>query len=437
MVTIVCPKSKRPCPVCPPHPPALLDSSWQSLPPRATSLILAGAYEPHMKNRLSIERVTIRGYRALQEVDLSLGPLNVVIGPNGVGKSSFLDVFNFFSEALGQRESLARLLSRRGGIGRLLTLGRRDLIDVSFTTRSGAIQREAPLRYRVAIEASGIGYTIATEQLSQDRGKPMPFLFVTRDTRSTKVWTPSSKGLVAPKPPISDDELVLAHVPRTLREPEWFRTAFEEVHCHGAIPTDGDAVVRRPQTLEPTSLIVSPGGQNLFSVLYQMRHEAQDFYERILDVLRAAFPGFDRLEFPVVAGGQVTLAWYHAAYQGKPFYANELSAGTLRFLHLVTLLLTPQSPTLILIDEPEDSLHPELIRLVAELLLEASNRTQLIVATQSPALLRWLKPEHIIIANAQEGACTLTPGVSLDLDKWLAEYSLDQLWQIGQLGGRP
>ncbi len=105
-------------------------------------------------------------------------------------------------------------------------------------------------------------------------------------------------------------------------------------------------------------MIVSSGGQNLFSVLYQMRHEAPDWYERILDLLRAGFPGFERLEFPVVAGGQVTLAWYHNSYEGKPFFANELSAGTLRFLHLATLLLTPQTPTLILIDEPEDSLHP-------------------------------------------------------------------------------
>lgn len=230
---------------------------------------------------------------------------------------------------------------------------------------------------------------------------------------------------------------MLAQVPRTLREAEWFRTAFADVHFHDAIPVHGNAAVRRPQTLEPTTMLVAPGGENLFSVLYQLRHEEPAWYERILDTLRAGFPGFERLEFPVVGGGQVTLAWHHTTYEGKPFFANELSAGTLRFLHLITLLLTPRSPTLLLIDEPEDSLHPELMRLLAELLQEAAERTQVIVATQSPALLRWLQPEHVIVADGKDGSCTLSPAKSLKLEQWLAEYSLDRLWQMGQLGGRP
>lgn len=391
-----------------------------------------------MKKPQRIERITIRGYRALQDVDLPLGPLNVVIGPNGVGKSSLVDVFNLLAQAIVRPDALARLLSQRGGIGRILTLGRRDSLAVTLKV-SAASPKEGPLRYQVNIAASGIGYVIEQELLMRDLGdnKALPLLI--RKAKSLKLYRADKKrlGVVQSKPPLPDDELAIGRLTRVLPAAESIRSALAEVHCHAAIPVDLDAVVRRPQTLEPTSMIVAPGGTNLFSVLYQMRQEEPDFYERILDVLRAGFPGFDRLEFPAVAGGQVTLAWYHDAYAGKPFYANELSAGTLRFLHLVTVLLSPRTPTLILIDEPEESLHPELIRLLVELLLEASERTQIIVATQSPALLHWLKPEHIVIADAEAGVCTLTPGASLDLSQWLTEYSLDRLWQIGQLGGRP
>jgi predicted ATPase len=392
-----------------------------------------------MTERLQLRQVKIRGYRAIEDVDLPLRSLNVIIGPNGVGKSSFLDVFGFFSEALGRREPIGRLLSRRGGIGRLLTLGRRDSVEVEFVTQSIPTARHpesGPLRYEVAIAASGIGYAIAKERLSQARGQVMPFYFVERTEQRTMVFDPSSKGLASLDPPPLG-ELALAQVPRALSEAEWFRTALGDVHRHDAVPTNADAPIRRPQTLEPTDMIVGPGGGNLFSVLHQIRLEQPDWYERILDVVRSAFPGFNRLEFPAVAAGQVTLAWYQDAYGDKPFYANELSAGTLRFLHLVTLLLTPKSPTLILIDEPEDSLHPELLRLVAELLLEAAERTQLIVATQSPALLQWLKPEHVLVADAVDGACALTSGVDLNLKEWLADYSLDRLWQMGNIGGRP
>lgn len=393
-----------------------------------------------MTRRLQFERITVRGYRALEAVDIPLGPLNVIIGPNGVGKTSFLDLFNFFSEALGRREALGHLVSRRGGIGRLLTLGRRESLEVELWARPLPASTKPAwgvLHYHLEIAAAGIGHTITQEFLEQDRGQKKPFVFATRDGSYVRVFDLRAKGLKEPDPPIPADELVVAQLPRELQETEWFRRAFGEVHFHDAIPVNGNAVIRRPQTLEPTSMLVSPGGQNLFSVLYQMRHERPDWYQRIIDVLQAAYPGFERLEFPVVAGGQVTLAWYNQAYERRPFFANELSAGTLRFLHLVTLLLTPQSPTLVLIDEPEESLHPELIRLLAELLLEASERMQLIVATQSPALLRWLKPEHILVADVKDGACHLSPGATLNLDKWLAEYSLDRLWEIGQLGGRP
>lgn len=393
-----------------------------------------------MKDRLEIEEIRIRGYRSMEDVQVHLGPLNVIIGPNGVGKSSFLDVLSFLSEALGRREPLGRLLSKRGGIGRLLTLGRRDSIEIGISTRpldAAGGMSSGPLRYDLEIAAAGIGYSIAKENLAQDRGKPAPFTFVQRNDRSAKVFDHASRKLVRPEPAVPEDELVLASVPRTLREAEWFRTAFADVHYHEAIHVGRDAAVRRPQTLEPTSLVVSPDGQNLFSVLYQLRHEEPEWFERVLDALRAAFPGFDRLEFPVVAGGQVVLAWHHAAFAGRAFFANELSAGTLRFLHLVTLLLSPRAPALLLLDEPEDSLHPELIRLVAELLSEASERAQIIVATQSPSLIRWLKPEQIIVADVQDGGCTLTSGSSLDIGAWLGDYSLDRLWQMGQLGGRP
>ena len=90
-----------------------------------------------------------------------------------------------------------------------------------------------------------------------------------------------------------------------------------------------------------------------------------------------------------------------------------------------------------MIDEPEVSLHPELLAVLADLFRDASNRTQLIVATHADRLVRFLEPSELIAATInEEGATEFQWGDQLDLGSWLEEYSLDQLWQMGRLGGR-
>jgi predicted ATPase len=116
---------------------------------------------------------------------------------------------------------------------------------------------------------------------------------------------------------------------------------------------------------------------------------------------------------------------------------HQLSEGTLRFLWLTTILLSPDLPALTLIDEPEVSLHPELLSLLTDLMREASNRTQLIVATHSDRLIRFLKADEILIFDSDEdGMTSIKWAFELDLDAWLSEYSLDELWSNGRLGAR-
>jgi predicted ATPase len=92
---------------------------------------------------------------------------------------------------------------------------------------------------------------------------------------------------------------------------------------------------------------------------------------------------------------------------------------------------------LTLLDEPEVSLHPELLSLLADLLREASTRTQLIVATHSDRLIRFLEPKEVLAMDSDEDGMThLTWADDFDLDEWLKEYSLDELWRSGRIGGR-
>ena len=170
--------------------------------------------------------------------------------------------------------------------------------------------------------------------------------------------------------------------------------------------------------------------------MYNLRESADGRYEAVEDSLRAAFPGFESLGFPIVAAGMISMTWKERVFR-NPIYMHQLSEGTLRFLWLVSLLQSPGLSAVTMIDEPEVSLHPELLALLADLMREAAGRTQVVVATHSDRLVRFLEPSEVVVMDiGEDGGASMTWGDTLGLDEWLAEYSLDQVWQMGTMGGR-
>jgi predicted ATPase len=130
------------------------------------------------------------------------------------------------------------------------------------------------------------------------------------------------------------------------------------------------------------------------------------------------------------------MTWKEKDYS-KPFYMHELSEGAIRFLWLLCTLQSRGLSAVTLIDEPEVSLYPALLSLLADAMREAARRTQLLVATHSERLIRFLQPEEVLVADVEKGTTRFTWGDALDLHRWLENYSLDELWQLGRLGGRP
>ena len=193
--------------------------------------------------------------------------------------------------------------------------------------------------------------------------------------------------------------------------------------------------VKLPQQLRPAAL---PGenGEDLAPFLYNLRESDGDRYEVIEDSLKAAFPGFEALSFPIVAAGMISMTWKDKAFR-NPFFSHQLSEGTLRFLWLASLLKSRNLPAITMIDEPEVSMHPELLAILADLMREASDRSQVVVATHSDRLIGFLDPKEVAVMDlGEDGSASITWADSLDLEHWLHEYSLDQVWQMGEMGGR-
>ena len=372
------------------------------------------------------------GFRRLRAVQLPLRPMNVLIGANGVGKSSILDLFRLLAaSASGHLEAA---LTEFGGLSSLLTAdGQTNTMTLALNLpQEGA----APLEYQVRLSAQGYGYQISQELLTQHRDITKPFPFKHIEAIGSRIRYHHDGKLVEPDWDYAWSETALFQVPRMYREAEGFRHALSSIpNVYHTLDVSPRAPVRLPQRLSPAQ---TPGsdGEDMLSCLYTLRETDRPRFEAIEDSLRAAFPAFERLEFPPQSGGLLTLGWRDRNFT-RPIFANELSEGTLRFLWLATLLQSPGLPQVTLIDEPEVSLHPELLRLLADLMREASDRTQLVVATHSDRFVRFLKPEELIVCDLDAtGGMTAQRADALDLSAWLQDYTLDELWSKGVLGGR-
>ena len=379
------------------------------------------------------KEVTVQGFRCLQNLKLELRPFCVMIGANGVGKTSILDAFRLLSLSAAGR--LNETVSELGGIGSILSYGS-GAESIRFEIAK-EVQGREPLAYQLELERGGTGYQIVEEQLTQARSQhqqSQPFSHITSTRANVQYFDPEQK-LVRPTWEYNPLESALSQVPKMFDEPEAFRHQLSFLHSYHHLDVGPKAPVRLPQAMKPAGL---PGknGEDLVACLYTMRESDRERFEAVEDALRAAFPRFDRLEFPPVAAGTIAMVWRDKNLSSG-FYMHQLSEGTLRFLWLVTLLQSAELGAITLIDEPEISLHPELLAILAELMRESSKRTQLIVATHSDRLIRFLEPGEVLCMDSSEDEGTqATWGDEIGLESWLADYSLDELWQMGRLGGR-
>jgi predicted ATPase len=199
-----------------------------------------------------------------------------------------------------------------------------------------------------------------------------------------------------------------------------------------------DSPVRQPALLR-SDIRLSPNGSNLSSVFYAIQQDHPDSWAEILEIVHTAYPEFERLTVRGEGGdGKVILRWSERPFEQQAgLSANLLSDGTLKLLCLIAILKNPTPPPLICIDEPELGLHPDWIELVAELLQDAAMRTQVIVATHSPHIVAKMKPEQVIVAEKENGETSLTHLSAEDLEKWLRDFNLAELWLAGHFGGRP
>jgi predicted ATPase len=361
-----------------------------------------------------LDYITVKGFKSFASIEkLTLAPINVVIGPNGSGKSNFIGVFAFLNAIREGR--LQKYVTEAGGAEKLLHFGSKTTkaIELHISFRGGVNQYEIELAPAPGDQL----YATSEGVLFWDKKHPNPYYEgLISHGREAGISEPNRKGVAG---------YVQDHLQR-----------WRLYHFHDTSP---GSPLKKTASLNDNRFL-RPDGSNIAAFLYFLREKHQETYGLIRGTIQRVAPFFDdfQLEPAQLKPDSIILEWRHKN-SDTYFDATMLSDGTLRFIALASLFLQPDRyrPSVILVDEPELGLHPYAITMLASLIKQASTRTQVIVGTQSPLLLDHFQPEDVLVANRVEGSTQLTRLESSKLAIWLEDYSLGQLWEKNEIGGRP
>lgn len=398
--------------------------------------------------------IEIEGFRSFKKVALKMPRLAVLIGPNGGGKSNLLDLLTLMTEAGDGK--LADGVSKRGGFSSIafgfepsrevrIELRLKEALRPSNPAVNGT-DKKLDVTFRMVTRNFGSGAQVIEELVRQESALE-PSLsadIVSRGPQGAVFRVPGeSGGLTDQRIGVDLTELVISQVKNPVKYPA-ASAVLKELEgwtFYRDIDVGPESPVRQPALLRPDIRLL-PNGSNLSSVLYAIQQDYPAEWGEILEIAKTAYPDFVKLTVPAQGGdGKVILRWSERPFEQQGgLSANLLSDGTMKLLCLIAILKNPTPPPLICIDEPELGLHPDWIKLVAELLQDAAMRTQVIVATHSPQIVAKLEPEQLIVVEKQEGQTVMKKFSREDEDslaKWLKDFNLADLWLAGHFGGRP
>ncbi len=371
---------------------------------------------------MALKGIRVEGFKSIKLLDLELRALNIMIGANGAGKSNFLALFKLVN-AIAET-NLQSFVAVNGGPDSFLYFGRKETDRIELRLFFDGFEYGARLMPTV------------NNRLIFDREHAR---FETpRDINGSDLQLNS----------FSSEESILPREADQKSNPKVKEglSILQSWKVYHLNDTSDQAQIKRLQGTND-NLFLRPDARNLAAFLYGLQHSNRKHYNHIRDTIRLVAPFFGDFALRVdpANANLIQLEWNEKG-SNFPFQAHHLSDGTLRFMALATLLLQPNPPATILIDEPELGLHPYAINVLAALIQSASHRTQLIISTQSSALVDQFEVEDMLIVERSSQQASsgnireFTEIKRLDgknyLD-WLEEYSLGELWEKNVFGGRP
>lgn len=392
-----------------------------------------------------LKSIRVAGWKSIKDSGkIELGALNVFIGANGAGKSNLVSFFKLLSEMIGGR--LQEFIATSGGANSVLHYGAKVTkvlkAGLEFETETGTNGYYMSLVYAdvdsMIFRDEG-GIDIFSGPLPEAPGGVDTLIFRDEaiESRQDPGWLDQLGGMFRSG---HRETLLVQEAKEDNETAKVVRHLIDSCRVYQFHDTSRNSQIRGPSYVDNDRLLMPDGG-NLAAMLYRFRESESTAYSRIVGTIRQIAPFFGDFELEPMPRNHknILLNWREKGVE-QVFGPHQLSDGTLRAMALITLLLQPEAnlPAVIVVDEPELGLHPYAIGVLAALVKKAAHHSQVILATQSAAVVDQFEREDIIVVDRKDGESCFTKWESKDqLDAWLDEYTLSEVWEKNVFGGGP
>lgn len=355
-----------------------------------------------------LQNIKIEGYKSIKILDLKLSPINLLIGSNGVGKSNFISFFKLVNNIYEQR---LQQYSLKSGIDNLLHYGRKNTSEI-----------------KGYLDFGNNAYKFSLLPTDEDT------FFIGREDSILNYTNQYNKAFY-------DENIKESRIKEKYRiRDNYLSEQLENYKIYHFHDTSISAPLRSVAKINDNRILSENGG-NLPAYLFYLKEKHPLSFKRIEKIIQSVVPFFERFDLaPLLIGeeGRINLKWTEREHPEHYFDAKDLSDGSLRFIALVTLLMQPKLPKVIIIDEPELGLHPTAINKLSGLIKSAAAKDcQIIVSTQSVTLLNNFETEDIITVDKEDNQSVFRRLDKEGLGNWIEDYSIGELWTKSIIKGQP
>ncbi len=365
---------------------------------------------------MAIASVEIENFKSIRKAHVELNPINILIGANGVGKSNFIGFFKLLYNIRRQKLQNAIAFNR---VDNVLYFGRK----VSESLKGSIIFKNNEDKITNKYE-----FELIPDQRNSLIFKNEKGCF-NRSRAHNIDWYCDQYGG-------REESFIFQVSPLQYGVEGYLKKYFSEFNIYHFHDTSRSSTFKQANKIKDNRWL-REDGSNLAAFLYKLQQTNAGSFKVIEKTIQSIALFFDRFDLAPdgINPELIDLVWLEKG-SDQYFNAYNLSDGTLRMIALTTLLLQPELPKTMIIDEPELGLHPFAINKLAALIKSASEKSQLIVSTQSVGLLDNFMPEDVLVVERKDKQTVFHRLNELDLKDWLEDYSLGELWEKNVIGGR-